>query len=182
MGDPRNPDRADELWNPIRFGVLLEEVTSLADFCVLSGGWAWHFLSPPHDELKVHHDHRDIDVFVKPQDLPLMIQRLTARGYQHVWSRFDSRSKDKFYRYEKRVEAVESVKVLIDLFIEDIANVEVNGFRVVEPKILLSLYKRVHSTNDCTAVREARKLIEKGIDPAGRPELVTRKGVVDGCR
>jgi hypothetical protein len=173
MGDPRNPARATELWNPVRYQVLLDEVTALRDVCTLSGGWAWHFMSPPHEELKVHHDHRDIDLFVKPPELPTAIQRLTERGYRHVWSRFDARSKDKFYRYEKRVETSESVKVIIDLFVEDIASIERNGFKLVEPKTLLSLYKRVHSTNDCTAVQNARRLIEKGIDPVGRPEMVT---------
>jgi hypothetical protein len=174
MGDPRNPARADELWNPVRFNVLLAEVKAIAPGCVLSGGWAWHFMSPPHEELKLHHDHRDIDVFVKPQDLAPFLVELQLRGYQKVWTRFDQHSKDRFYRYEKHVPTpTESVKVIIDLFVEEILNITVQGMNVVEPKKLLSLYKRVHSTNDCTAVKAATLLVEKGINPVGRSEMVT---------
>ena len=174
MGDPRNPARADEIWNPVRFAVLLEEVTALRDVCIVSGGWAWHFMSPPHVELKLHHDHRDLDLFVRPPELPVAIGRLTERGYERSWSRFDGQSKDKFYRWEKRVgPETESVKVIIDLFVEDVPTVEIQGFRVVEPKFLLSLYSRVHSTSDCTSVLGARRLVEKGINPLARPELVT---------
>ena len=133
MGDPRNPARADELWNPVRFGVLLEEVTGLRDVCTISGGWAWHFMSPPHVELKLHHDHRDIDVFVKPPELPIAIAKLTERGYARSWSRFDAQSKGKFLRYEKRVQQSEdetdSVKVIIDLFVEDVPSVDAQGYR-----------------------------------------------------
>ena len=70
MGDPRNPKRADEPWNLERLRVLEREVKAIAPLVTLSGGWAWHFMAPPHEELKIFHDHKDVDLFVEPERLP----------------------------------------------------------------------------------------------------------------
>jgi hypothetical protein len=69
MGDPRNPKRADEPWNLERLRVLEREVRAIAPLVTLSGGWAWHFMAPPHEELKLFHDHKDVDFFVEPSTL-----------------------------------------------------------------------------------------------------------------
>ena len=59
------------------------------------------------------------------------------------------------------------------MFVEEVPSVDItDDIKVVEPKKLLTYYKKkVHSTDDCTAVQAARKLIEEGIDPIGRKEL-----------
>ncbi len=46
MSAPHNPARAKELWNETRLAVILEEITAMRDCIVLSGGWAWHFMTP----------------------------------------------------------------------------------------------------------------------------------------
>ncbi|WP_160174454.1 hypothetical protein [Archangium violaceum] len=39
---------------------------------------------------------------------------------------------------------------------------------------LLTFYGDIHSTEDCVSVLAARRLLDRGIDPIGRSELVTR--------
>jgi len=193
VGDPRNPARAGEQWNPARWKVLREELEALKTLVVLSGGWAWHFMAPPHEELKIHHDHRDVDLFIEPERLVDLIQTLRGRGYERVWTRHDKHANGEFVRYARYVVPLDEysfrplnepvspaykppdgVKVLLDVFIAKVPFIEVQGFRVVEPKHLLSLYETTHSTNDCTSVVAAKKLVAKGINPVGRAELVTR--------
>lgn len=163
MGDPRNPARIDEEWNPVRLAVLEEEIINLSELVVVSGGWAWHFLSPKHQELKILHDHKDIDLFVKPDDYNTILHILLASGYERASTIHDGKSKD-FYRYKKFIEKDgEMVKVIIDLFLEDVPFVEVDGIKVVEPKKLLSYYDlKQHTTDDCTAVKAARIIITAG--------------------
>lgn len=52
MGAPHNPKRYGETWDPREIRVMQGELEAVRDLIVLSGGWAWHFLSPPHEELK----------------------------------------------------------------------------------------------------------------------------------
>jgi hypothetical protein len=66
MADPANPARANEVWNPYRNAVLAREIEAIREFGALSGGWAWHYMSPPHVENKQLHDHKDVDLFVYP--------------------------------------------------------------------------------------------------------------------
>ena len=172
MGDPRNPNRADERWPADRLAVLERELRAVAPHAVVSGGWAWHFLSPPHDELKRFHDHKDLDLLVRPENAGALVAALKARGYAPCWTRFDAVSTN-FRRYEARVDGV---KVLVDVFVEAVDSVEANGVRVVAPPTLLGFYRRkVHATDDCIAVRATRELLARGIDPANRSELVTRR-------
>jgi len=175
MGDPRNPARAGELWDLTKIAVLEAEVRGLSPtYCAISGGWAWHFMSPEHQELKLHHDHKDIDVFVRPLDVPRLLDYLRIRGYTRVWTKYDRTSKD-FYRYERVITFEERpIKVLLDIFVEAVPTVLVNGVQIVEPQHLLTLYSGRHSTDDCTAVKAARKLVAQKINPIGRPELVGR--------
>ena len=59
------------------------------ELIVVSGGWAWHFMSPAHDELKHAQDHKDADVFVFPENLWKLLDRLKSDGYEKTWTRFD---------------------------------------------------------------------------------------------
>jgi len=82
---------------------------------------------------------------------------------------------ESFRRYAKSVGACtgKPVRVTVDFFVRsDVPFREIDGWRVVEPRFLLSLYSNIHSSDKCFAVQAARKLIEKGIDPVGRSELV----------
>lgn len=170
MGDPRNPKRANERWPAGRLAVLERELRAVASHAVVSGGWAWHFLSPPHDELKLLHDHKDLDLLVPPRNAGALVAALKDRGYAPCWTRFDAVSTT-FRRYAAHVDGV---KVLVDVFVEAVDSVEANGVRVVAPPTLLGFYRRkVHATDDCVAVRAARELLARGVDPTNRAELVT---------
>lgn len=173
MGDPRNPKRIDELWNPVRLAVLEREARVLGRIGTISGGFAWHFMSPPHEERKILHDHKDIDVLITPNMFPEVITTLQRDGYQKVWTKYD-RISTNFHRYERDITYKdERVKVQIDLFLQKVPRMEVNGVWLVEPSTLLSFYKaKIHQTDDCTAVIAARSLLARGIYPVGRPELI----------
>ena len=170
MGDPRNPKRADEPWNLDRVRIAETELRALAPLVTLSGGWAWHFMAPPHEELKIFHDHKDVDLFVEPERLPELIHALCERGYHRTWTRFDAVSEN-FYRYARHVD---DVKVLLDIFVRRVPSLSVGDIRIVEPSTLLSFYGRIHSTEDCVSVLAARQLLAEGLSPIGRAELVTR--------
>jgi hypothetical protein len=176
MGAPHNKDRYGELWDQHRIDVCLEDIEAVRDVVTLSGGWAWHFMAPVgHAELKHAHDHKDIDIFVKPTDVAEAIARFEARGFARVWTRYDRLpSEEDFRRYEKvvEVEGRKPVRVTVDFFVKDVPSIEVDGYRVVEPKTLLSYYGNIHSSDKCFAVQAAVKLLAKGIDPVGRPELI----------
>lgn len=170
MGDPRNPHRVLEEWSPKRLMVLQDHVEGLPSYVVLSGGWAWHYMSPPHTEYKLLHDHKDVDLFVRPQELAVLMNLLANSGFERTWTRFDSRSKD-FYRYSKIAEG--DVKVILDVFCKAVPYVEVGQKRVVDPAHLITLYGEIHSTEDCVAVLAAKKLLDAGVSPIGRKELIT---------
>jgi hypothetical protein len=177
MGAPHNQNRYGELWPPSRIAIGLAELEAIKPFIIISGGWAWHFISPqPHSEYKHAHDHKDIDLFVHPEKVATVVSILKGRGFEKVWTKYDKLpSEQDFRRYEKRVEDQNtiSVKVTIDFFVQsDIPCREINGWQIVEPAFLLSLYGRVHSSDNCFAVQAAQRLIEQGIDPLGRSELV----------
>lgn len=175
MADPVNPARAGELWDPKRIEVMRAEILKLKDLAVVSGGWAWHFLSPPgHTEYKMSHDHKDVDLFVAPADVnSLMAYLKHGEGYKRVWTRFDGKTPG-FSRYEK---TVDDVKVIVDLFVEKgvpwiFAN---EGVRVVEPPYLLSLYGQKHASLYCHAVRAARELVERGERVLNHPALAPQE-------
>jgi len=174
MSAPHHPARVGELWNETRLAIILNEIEAIRDFAVISGGWAWHFMTPPaHTEFKHAHDHKDVDVFVAPANVGMVIDILKRRGYKKSWTRFDRLpdSQD-FTRYTKIVAMKnEVVKIMLDVFIAEVPHVAVGEFRVVEPKFLLSLYGRKHGSDQCFAVRIASKLLAQGINPVGRPEM-----------
>jgi hypothetical protein len=177
MADPHNIKRYGEKWPQERIDAYLQELYALRDDIVISGGWAWHFMSPEgHIEYKHAHDHKDIDVFIAPASVVKVLNTLTHRGFAKVWTIYDKLPNNQdFRRYEKRIEteAGKSIKITIDLFVNgDIPERTINGWRIVEPKYLLSLYKKIHTSDQCFAVLAAYELIKKGIDPVGREELI----------
>jgi hypothetical protein len=177
MGAPHNPNRYGELWPQERIDTGLAELEAVRPYVIISGGWAWHFMSPKgHAELKHAHDHKDIDLFVAPPDVAAVVATLLEHGFQKVWTKYDRLPSDEdFRRYEKTVEiaGAKPVRVTIDFFVRgDVPFREIDGWRVVEPRYLLSLYSNIHSSDKCFAVQAAAKLIQRGIDPVGRAELV----------
>lgn len=60
------------------------------------------------------------------------------------------------------------------MFIEEIPTIQLGEFKIVEPRYLLSLYGRKHASKACTAVKAATLLVQRGISPVGRRELIDR--------
>ena len=177
MSTPHNKNRYGELWPQHRIDVCLRELEAVKPFVTLSGGWAWHFMSPAdHHEYKHAHDHKDIDLFVEPDRVATVVSLLKGQGFEKVSTKYDRLpSEEDFRRYEKRVglEDRASVKVTIDFFVRaDVPYREIAGWKVTEPNFLLGLYHSIHSSDKCFAVKAAAQLLEQGIDPVGRPELV----------
>jgi len=178
MGAPHNKKRYGELWPSYRIQYSLQILIPLKDLVILSGGWAWHFLSPiGHTEYKHAHDHKDIDLFVDPKNVAEVMYILLENDFQKVWTRYDKLPSDEnFRRYEKTVitENEKSVRITIDFFVKpSIPFRKTKGWMIVEPSYLLGLYSNIHSSDKCWAVQAAIKLLEQKIDPLDREELVT---------
>jgi len=174
MSDQVDSSRLGELWNPVRLQMIERELTAIQPYVVLSGGWAWHFLTPPgHVEYKHAHDHKDADLFVSPPLMTPLMALLTARGYERTWTRFDSLPSDVDFTRYTRVVTSESqpVKVMLDLFVADVPSVAVAEFRVVEPKFLLSQYGVRHGSGQCFSVQIARMLVARSEEVMGHPEM-----------
>ena len=171
MADPHNPKRYGETWDALRIAAYLTELEKIKPHIILSGGWAWHFMSPKgHTELKHAHDHKDVDIFVHPNEVATVIPLLMGMGFEKVKTRFDKMPSDEeFRRYEKTVDAG---KLTIDMFVKNVPFIMVDGWRLVEPKYLTNLYSTIHSSKSCFAVVSAEKIIAKGESPVNRPELV----------
>ena len=160
------------MWKQEKLEAQIETVEQIKDSCVISGGLAWHFMSPPHKENKYMHDHKDVDLFIFPNKFQDAISILKQYGFNRYWTKYDGTTPG-FYRYGKtHMQEEKRVKVLLDLFIEDVPYIEIKGFKIVEPKYLLDLYYKTHSSKGCVAVVEARKLVARGIDPIGKKELI----------
>lgn len=172
MASPHNVKRYGEVWKQDRIDAYLVELEDIKDLVVISGGWAWHFMSPKgHIELKHAHDHKDVDIFVRPTNVVELIVLLENKGFSKVRTRFDAMdSKEEFRRYEKTNE--ENIKLTIDFFVDDVIFIEVDGWKVVEPSHLLSLYSTIHSSKSCFAVSAASELLAKGESILYREELV----------
>lgn len=178
MGAPHNKKRYGELWSQDRIDLSLIELELLKEFIILSGGWAWHFLSPEgHAEYKHAHDHKDIDIFVHPKDVPELMFLLLERGFKKAWTRYDHLPSDEnFRRYELTVfnEIGRPIRITIDFFVKaDVPYRTVKGWKIVDPEFLLGLYSNIHSSDKCWAVQAAMKLLDKNIDPVDREELIS---------
>ena len=174
MGAPHNKERYGETWSQERLDATLCRIRPLRPHVVLSGGWAWHFMSPDgHPEYKHAHDHKDVDMFVHPVDIGMIIGLLSAQGFLRVSTRYDSVKKD-FMRYERHEHIPGGIfKITLDVFLKSVPfRVVRDQWRVVEPKYLLSLYDSVHTSGECFAVAAAKKLMAEGVDPVDNELLV----------
>jgi len=133
-------------------------------------------MSPPgHAELKHAHDHKDMDLFVKPELVGPVVGALKSRGFERVWTRYDKlESAEDFRRYQRTVEVPDQppFKAVIDFFVRAVPTIEVDGWKLADPAFLLTLYGNIHSSDKCFAVAAARKMLAEGESPVGRPELV----------
>jgi hypothetical protein len=176
MGDPHNPARYGELWPQYKIDAYLEALLPFQSLVVFSGGWAWHFMSPKgHPEYKHAHDHKDADWMVPPSNVGTVVGMLKGRGFNKVHTRFDRLpSEEEFRRYEKVMDdgVNPPFRITIDFFVRDVPVRVIDGWMVVEPVILLTFYSTFHSSKACFAVQAAKRLLDAGIDPQGRPELV----------
>jgi len=179
MGNPHNPDRYGETWPQHKIDACLHVLQRVKPHVVVSGGYAWHFMAPVgHPEYKHGHDHKDIDIYVPKHQVSTVISLLLGLGLRKVTTKYDRLDNpEEFRRYEKVVEDGEHppFRITIDFFVEKapLPTTEINGWSVVEPGTLLGFYTQGHhGSSECFAVQAARKLLDKGIDPVLRPELV----------
>ncbi len=177
METKHNIKRYGELWPDYRIRLGLAILEQLKPWVVVSGGWAWHFMSPqPHPEYKHAHDHKDIDIFVDPTTVAEVMPILQRDGFQKVWTRYDHLSNpERFRRYEKIEWLPEGrpIRVTIDFFeARNLKTIEVDGWTLVAPEVLLGYYSNIHSSDKCWAVKAAYSLLEQGIDPVGHERLI----------
>lgn len=181
MGDPHNPKRYGETWPQHRIDKTLEVLETLKPYVVVSGGYAWHFMCPPgHTEYKHGHDHKDVDIYVPRQYVGTVMGILQGLGFKKAWTRYDRLDNpEEFRRYEKHVQegVYKFFRVTIDFFVETspIPCIEIDGWKIVEPKTLLSFYEKGHhSSSECFAVQTARKLLQEGTSIIGHPDLARK--------
>jgi hypothetical protein len=121
MAASHNKSRYGEKWPQYRITYPLDELILLKDSIILSGGWAWHFMSPDgHEEYKHAHDHKDIDIFVLPENVANVVSILKSRGFEKVWTKYDKhQSPEDFRRYEKIITIDEgrTSRITIDLYL-----------------------------------------------------------------
>ncbi|CAM1373818.1 conserved hypothetical protein [Tenacibaculum litopenaei] len=154
----------------------LEILNVLQQWVIVSGGWAWHFMSAEdHPEYKQAHDHKDIDIFVTPDNRALVTQLLCAADFEKVMTPYDRLVTDsKYRRYEKRdwlADGTQYTLVIDFIEIDAIPTVQVGNWTLVHPKTLLNLYQSVQSSHQCWAVRNARALQENDEMIVGNPLL-----------
>lgn len=160
-------------WKQEKLLEQLSTVEALGDGVVVSGGLAWHLMSPKHIESKIIHDHSDVDLFAIPEKSQEIFAKLKELGFNRYWTKYTTKN---FYRYGKTATRDNKrVKILIDLFINKIPFIKIGNYQVVDPVHLLPLYETTHSSKNCIAVINATKLIKNGINPIGRMELLGKK-------
>lgn len=156
----------ESFWPQNKIDEQFAELEPIRSMVTISGGFAWHLMSVPHEERKAFHDHKDVDLFVDPPRFHELVQTLKGRGFDRVWTKYDGITPN-FYRYTK----YGAHKTMLDVFVSEIASITVDNYQVVEPSALLKLYETSHSSKECVAVKAATALLAKGISPIGRPEL-----------
>lgn len=167
--DPHNPARTNETWNLERIRLQDEVIRAYGDILTISGGWAWHFMSPKgHTEYKTQHDHKDVDVFVDPNRFHEFLAKARTLDFEHVKTLHDDPS-GIFRRYTK---FLDSGKLVFDVYFKVVPFKEAGGMRVVDPPYLLKLYESTHTSKECWAVKAAAKLVAAGHSPIEHPSLV----------
>lgn len=189
------PDR----WDASRLAVFEQELRDLSEALpvVVSGGWAWHLMTPAgHVEYRHAHDHRDLDLFLDPRFRDDAMNTLRRMGYIQSWTRFDSSaltssvgsSPRPFSRHVKdALRDDRYYKVTVDLFLEPIAVREIQApwgrsIRVVPPARLLELADSQSPAAACLSARIARDLLARGLDPVGHPEMAGFAAWLDPTR
>lgn len=170
MSDPHNPARYGETWPQYKLDACLEALRPLKHLVVLSGGWAWHFLSPKgHTEYKHAHDHKDIDLMVPPRTVSSTMTVLREAGFGKVATKYDRLpSIEDFRRYERSevVEGQAPFRITIDFFVKDVPSLQTpSGWLVVRPDVLVGYYASIHSSTSCWAVLAAQRLLAAGTPP-----------------
>ncbi len=91
MGAPHHIKRYGEVRPEFsEFNTGLEILEKLKNKVILPGGWAWHCMSEPrHKEYKHVHDHKDIDVFVKKDNVAEAVMILQQEGFLKVFILYD---------------------------------------------------------------------------------------------
>lgn len=172
MADPHRKSRYGQQWPANEIHVLGGQVELLAPYVVISGGWAWHLMSPYHVDYKHAHDLKDIDCFVHPTRITEFVIFLKSLGYTREKTKYDHMSA--FYRFVRHVDdphLSETTKVVLDIFIAVVPFVNVGHYCIVEPLYLLSLYgkhnpdSRLHGSGQCWSVQNAQKLVDQGESP-----------------
>jgi hypothetical protein len=161
-----NPDRYGETYNIDWIITQIENMEFVKPYITLSGGLAWHFISPPHIEYKHLHDHKDIDIFVLPKNFTTVQLLLESMGFRRMKTKYDN---NEFIRYEK---IQDEKKIVVDMFKKEVPSIEVKGWKVVDPKYLLELYYSVHQSDQCVAVKASRMLMDKEINIIDNEELI----------
>jgi len=200
MADEHNPDRYGETWAQHKIDAYIPVLESIKPFVVLSGGWAWHFLSPVgHVEYKHAHDHSDLDIMVPKANVGTVVGMLKGLGFEKVTTKYDRLpSAEDFRRYEKVVTRYncgdrgwgdepydcldcptcreDSFRLTIDFFVNDVPHLQCpGGWLVVRPDELVGFYSTIHSSSSCWAVVAAKKLLDAGATPSeivGDPHLM----------
>ncbi len=191
MADPHRKDRYGETWNLERNKQMLAVIGLINPYVVISGGWAWHFLSEVgHTEYKHAHDHKDLDIFVAPEFVAGCVRVLKMSAFQKVATKYDALpSAEEFRRYECYHELPHPMKLTIDFFVNTPPTLEVPApemdtlfhaqgtkVKVVDPATLLTYYTKTnasHSSDKCWAVEAARKLLKDG-EPVLHHPLLTQ--------
>lgn len=186
MGNPHNPARYGELWPDDLLQAQLAVLALFKPYCVLSGGFAWHFLSPAgHIEYKHRHDHKDIDVLVPTRLVGSAVNCLkNMLTFKRVHTKYDRLpSVEEFRRYEMTLPEApckrRALRITIDFFVADVPFIEIpdpdiprEPWRVVEPETLLSYYSAgKHTSEECWAVQAARRLLADGQPVVNNPLL-----------
>lgn len=176
MGAPHNKKRYGETWPDYRINNGLEILEKLKPWVIISGGWAWHFMSPKnHIEYKHAHDHKDIDLFVNPIHVPQVMTILLTENFKKVWTRYDNMpSNENFRRYEKIVslDNDRETRITIDFFEStNLPSVMIDNWNIVKPDKLLSFYSNIHSSDKCWAVQAAIKLLKQNKEIIGNKLL-----------
>lgn len=184
MADPHNKKKYGLTWDEIHVAMMRLQIEWIlkeaGNNVAVSGGFAWCLMSPEHTEYRHAHDLKDIDLFVKPKFLGEFVTWLNLLDYVRDHTKYDGLSP--FYRYSKMLRglgcgpealAVQTVekKVILDVFVQEVPFVNVEGYTLVEPNYLSSLYGKhnpdslLHGSGQCWSLAQATKIFKQGESP-----------------
>lgn len=171
MSDPHNKSRYGEVWPRERLDACLAAMRLVKDRVVVSGGWAWHFMTTEnHPEYKHLHDHKDVDLFTAPEDAYIVMEAFRSHEFRRTHTMHDQQRD--FWRYEKGIEVDDHiVKVTIDLFIRAVPHIMVKGWKITPPEYLITLYGTIHANEGCFAKKAAEHIMAKGESPIDHPMM-----------